>query len=244
MSFTIYPAIDVRAGRAVRLHQGDFAAETVYDDHPANVARAFAAAGAEWIHVVDLDAARTGEPANLAVIEKIASEVPCHLQVGGGVRSAAAAEVVLLAGAERVVVGTAAVEEPALIDALCRDHPGRIAVGLDARGQEVAVRGWTEGSGHDLVETAARFGDSGVACLIVTEIGRDGTMQGPSLDQLRGVLEATAVPVIASGGIGGLGDLHALAEIEAVGRHLAGAIVGRALYEGRFTLAEALRAIA
>ncbi len=208
------------------------------------MARAFATAGAEWIHVVDLDAARTGEPANLAVIEKITDEVSCPVQVGGGIRTAAAARIVLLAGAARVVVGTAAIEDPGLVDDLCAMHPGQIAVGLDARGNEVAVRGWIEGSGHDLVESAVRFADSGVACLIVTEIGRDGTMEGPSLDQLRTVVEATEVPVIASGGIGGLGDLHALTELEAAGRHLAGAIVGRALYEGRFTLAEALRAIA
>jgi phosphoribosylformimino-5-aminoimidazole carboxamide ribotide isomerase len=216
----------------------------VYDDHPANVAGAFAATGVEWIHVVDLDAARTGEPANLAVIEKIAGAVRCNVQVGGGVRSAQAAASLLLAGAARVVVGTAAVEDPLLIDALCRDHPGRVAVGLDARGREVAVRGWTEGSGHDLVDVAARFAASGVACLIVTEIGVDGTMEGPSLDQLREVVAVTEIPVIASGGIGGLGDLAALAELEAAGRRLAGAIVGRALYEGRFTLAEALAAVA
>jgi len=234
----------VRAGRAVRLRQGDFANETVYDDHPANVARAFATAGVEWIHVVDLDAARTGEPANLAVIEKIADTVRCKVQVGGGVRTAEAAAALLLAGAARVVVGTAAVEQPELIDALCRDHPGRIAVGLDARGREVAVRGWTKGSGQDLVEVAARFAASGVACLIVTEIGVDGTMEGPSLDQLRAVLDASEIPLIASGGIGGIGDLVALAELEAGGRRLAGAIVGRALYEGRFTLAEALAAVA
>ncbi len=241
---TLYPAIDIRAGRAVRLHQGDFGAETVYDDNPVAVARAFATAGAEWIHVVDLDAARSGEPANLAVIENIAGAVSCPVQVGGGIRSAAAARTVLLAGAARVVVGTAAIEDPGLVDDLCALHPGSVAVGLDARGMEVAVRGWVEGSGHDLIETATRFGDSGVAALIVTEIGRDGTMEGPSLDQLRAVLAATEVPVIASGGIGGLGDLHALAELEAAGRRLAGAIAGRALYEGRFTLAEALAALA
>jgi phosphoribosylformimino-5-aminoimidazole carboxamide ribotide isomerase len=244
VSFTLYPAIDVRAGRAVRLRRGDFADETVYDDHPANVAHAFAAAGVEWIHVVDLDAARTGEPANLAVIEKIANAVSCNVQVGGGVRTPEAAAALLLAGAARVVVGTAAVEQPDFISALCREHPGRVAVGLDARGREVAVRGWTEGSGQDLVEVAARVAQSGVACLIVTEIGVDGTMEGPSLDQLRAVLDASAVPLIASGGIGGIGDLGALAELETGGRRLAGAIIGRALYEGRFTLAEALAAVA
>ena len=244
MSFTLYPAIDVRAGRAVRLRQGDFEAETVYDDDPVSVARAFSLAGAEWIHVVDLDAARTGEPANLAVVEAIATSVSARIQAGGGVRSAAAAGALLLAGAARVVVGTAAVESPGLVRDLCTMHPGCIAVGLDARGREVAVRGWTEGSGRDLVEAAAGFADAGIACLIVTEIGVDGTMEGPSLDQLRAVLDASEVPVIASGGIGGLGDLTALAELEASGRRLAGAIVGRALDEGRFTLAEALATIA
>src|SRR6478735_11653925 len=136
----LFPAIDLRAGRCVRLTQGDFAAETVYDDDPVAVARAFAAAGAPWIHVVDLDAARTGEPANLAVVERIAEAVPCAVQVGGGVRSAEAAEALLLAGATRVVVGTAAVERPELVDALCERHPGRIAGGIDARGRDVAVR--------------------------------------------------------------------------------------------------------
>ena len=228
----------------MRLHRGDFDAETVYDDNPVGVARAFALAGAEWIHVVDLDAARTGEPANLAVIEAIASAVPSRIQAGGGVRSAAAAGSLLLAGAARVVLGTAAVEDPTLIIDLCTMHPGSIAVGLDARGREIAVRGWTEGTGHDLLDLASRFSEVGVAALIVTEIGRDGTMEGPSLDQLREVLETSEVAVIASGGIGGLGDLEALAELEAAGRRLSGAIVGRALYEGRFTLAEALSAVA
>ena len=227
----------------MRLHQGDFGAETIYDDNPVAVARAFALAGAQWIHVVDLDAARTGEPANLAVIEAIASVVPCPVQAGGGVRSAAAAGALLLAGATRVVVGTAAVEDPGLVDDLCAMHAGHIAVGLDARGRDVAVRGWTEGSGLDLLDLARRFEASGVSALVITEIARDGTMEGPSLDQLREVLGATELPVIASGGIGGLGDLEALAGLEAEGRGLHGAIVGRALYEHRFTLAEALAAV-
>lgn len=239
-AFTLYPAIDVRAGRAVRLTRGDFDAETVYDDDPVAVARAFAAAGATWIHVVDLDAARTGEPANLAVVEAIAAAVSCRIQTGGGVRSAAAAGALLLAGATRVVVGTAAVEDPGLVDDLCVLHPGAVAVGLDARGRDVAVRGWTADSGHDLLELAQRFEASGVAALVVTEIARDGTMEGPSLDQLRAVLDATTVPVIASGGVGSIGDLDALSGLANGDRALAGAIVGRALYEGRFTLAEAL----
>ena len=236
----LYPAIDLRAGRCVRLHQGDFAAETVYDDDPVAVARAFALAGTQWIHVVDLDAARSGEPANLAVIERIVRAVDCNVQCGGGVRSVAAADALLLAGAARVVVGTAAVENPALVDELCARHPNRIAVGLDARGREVAVRGWVEGSGADLVELAVRFEASGVAALVVTEIGRDGTMEGPDLEQLGTVLEATTIPVIASGGVGELADIMGLAALEVRQRRLLGAIVGKALYEGRFRLAEAL----
>jgi phosphoribosylformimino-5-aminoimidazole carboxamide ribotide isomerase len=240
----LFPAIDLRAGRCVRLTQGDFAAETVYDDDPVAVARAFAAAGAPWIHVVDLDAARTGEPANLAVVERIAEAVPCAVQVGGGVRSPEAAEALLLAGATRVVVGTAAVERPELVDLLCERHPERIAVGIDARGRDVAVRGWTEGSGVDLVDLAVRFEHSGIAALIVTEIGRDGTMVGPDVHQLASVLAATSTPVVASGGVGDLADLLALDAVDVAGRELAGAIVGRAIYEGRFTVSEALEALA
>jgi phosphoribosylformimino-5-aminoimidazole carboxamide ribotide isomerase len=239
----LFPAIDLRAGRCVRLQRGDFAAETVYDDDPVAVARAFAAAGAPWIHVVDLDAARTGEPANLAVVERIAEAVPCAVQVGGGVRTFDAAEALFLAGATRVVVGTAAVERPELVEELCSHRPGAVAVGLDARGREVAVRGWTQGSGLDLVDLALRFEDAGIAALIVTEIGRDGTMEGPDVDQLTAVLAATTTPVIASGGVGDLADLLALAAVEVDGRELAGAIVGRAIYEGRFTVTEALEAL-
>ena len=239
----VYPAIDLRAGRAVRLEQGDFARETVYDDDPVAVARAFEVAGAEWIHVVDLDAARTGEPANLAKIEAIATAVSCRVQVGGGVRSAGAAGALLLAGAARVVVGTAAVEHPELVDELCVSYPGQIAVGLDARGRKVAVRGWVEGSGADLLGLAARFEHAGVAALVVTEIARDGMLVGPDLDQIRAVLVSTQLPVIASGGVGSLGDLTALAALADGERRLAGAIVGKALYEGRFSLAEALVAV-
>jgi phosphoribosylformimino-5-aminoimidazole carboxamide ribotide isomerase len=241
---TLYPAIDLRAGRAVRLTRGDFAAETVYADEPTAVARAFAVAGAKWIHVVDLDAARTGEPANLAAIEAITATVSCPVQVGGGVRSLETAGALLLAGARRVVVGTAAVEQPELVTDLCASHPGQIAVGLDARGLAVATRGWTESSGADLLERAASLEGAGVAALIVTEISRDGTMTGPDLEQLGAVLEATTTPVIASGGVGGLSDLRALAGLQRAGRHLAGAVVGRALYEGRFSLAEALAVVA
>jgi phosphoribosylformimino-5-aminoimidazole carboxamide ribotide isomerase len=241
--FDLYPSIDLRGGQCVRLRQGDFEAETVYHADPLQVARDFAAAGTRWIHVVDLDAARTGDPANLTIIETICATVPCRVQVGGGIRSAEAAGEFLAAGAERVVIGTSAIERPELVDELTTMHPGQIAVGLDARGREVAVRGWTQGTGVDLVERAHELETSGAAALIVTEIGRDGTMAGPALSQLGAVLEATALPLIASGGVGALSDLAALRQLRAGGRSLAGAIVGRAIYEGRFGVAEALTAV-
>jgi len=239
----LYPAIDLRGGRCVRLHQGDFAAETVYGDDPVAVARGFAAEGAPWIHVVDLDAARTGDPVNREVIAGICAAVDVPVECGGGVRDRAAAAALLDRGVTRVVVGTAAVEQPDLVDELCRTHAGRIAVGLDARGRDVAVRGWQAGSGVDLLDLAVRFAASGVAALIVTEIGRDGTMLGPDLEQLGAVLEVTDLPLVASGGVGDLDDLRALAGLERAGRRLAGAIAGRAIYEGRFTVAEGVAAL-
>jgi phosphoribosylformimino-5-aminoimidazole carboxamide ribotide isomerase len=160
------------------------------------------------------------------------------------VRSAESALELLDAGVERVVVGTAAVERPALVEELCREHPGRIAVGLDARGNEVAIRGWVEGSGADLVELARRFDDIGLAALIVTEIGRDGTLEGPAFGQLGAVLAATDIPLVASGGVGTLEDVRALAQLRSGERGLAGIIVGRAIYEGRFGVADALHSLA
>ncbi|HKN88768.1 MAG TPA: 1-(5-phosphoribosyl)-5-[(5-phosphoribosylamino)methylideneamino]imidazole-4-carboxamide isomerase [Acidimicrobiia bacterium] len=243
----LYPAIDLRGGRAVRLLRGDYAAETVYSDDPVAVARSFEAAGARWIHVVDLDAARSGEAGNLDLVAAVAKSVGCAVETGGGVRSVEAAERLIDAGIARVVVGTAAVERPELVTELAARFPGRVAVGLDARGRRLAVKGWTETTGADLVDVAQRLEGEGVAALIVTEIGRDGTMAGPDLDQLGAVLEATAVDVIASGGVGTLADITALAGLRAGpggGRSLAGVIVGRAIYEGRFTVEEALRCLA
>ena len=227
----------------MRLRQGDFAEETVYDDDPVRVARQFEAAGAQWIHVVDLDAARTGERSHLDQIRHIVRGVACRVEVGGGVRSAESAVELLDAGVERVVIGTAAVERPALVEELCLEYPGRVAVGLDARGNEVAIRGWVEGSGADLVDLAHRFDGIGLAALIVTEIARDGTLEGPAFGQLSAVLAATTVPLIASGGVGTLADVRALAQLRAGDRPLAGVIVGRAIYEGRFGVADALRAL-
>ncbi|MGI9118887.1 MAG: 1-(5-phosphoribosyl)-5-[(5-phosphoribosylamino)methylideneamino]imidazole-4-carboxamide isomerase [Acidimicrobiales bacterium] len=236
----LYPAIDLRGGRCVRLRQGDYGDETVYGDDPVAVARGFAAAGASWVHVVDLDAARTGEPVNRTAIAAVAAAVDARVQSGGGVRDEAAAEALFDAGVHRVVLGTAAMEDPGLVAGLAAAHPGGVAVGLDTRGGEVAVRGWTEGAGVPLLDAVRRFDDVGVAALVVTEISRDGTLAGPDLDALAAVLGATTVDVVASGGVGTLDDLQALARLSVVGRVLAGAIVGKALYEGAFTVEQAL----
>ena len=243
MPFDLYPSIDLRGGQVVRLERGDFGAETVYGDDAIEVAQAFAAAGTRWIHVVDLDAARTGERVNLGVVEAICAAVRCNVQASGGVRSVEAGGDLLAAGAARVVIGTGAIERPEIVRELATLHPGQVAVGLDARGRDVAVRGWLDSTGEDLLQVAAQLEESGASALVVTEIGRDGTMAGPALDQLGGVLEVTSLPVIASGGVGALGDLAALRRLRAGGRSLAGAIVGRAIYEGRFGVDEALAAV-
>jgi phosphoribosylformimino-5-aminoimidazole carboxamide ribotide isomerase len=239
----LFPAIDLRDGRCVRLYQGDYAQETVYADDPVAQAQAFAAEGARWIHVVDLDAARTGDPHNREVVAAIAAAVDVPVQAGGGVRDDGAADDLLSLGVARVVVGTAALERPDWVRDLASRHPGRIAVGLDARGHDVAVRGWVEGSGRDVVEVARRFDGAGVAALVVTEIGRDGTLAGPALDQLADVLGATSLDVVASGGVGTLADLRGLSALEVDGRRLAGVIVGRALYEGAFRVNDAVATV-
>jgi phosphoribosylformimino-5-aminoimidazole carboxamide ribotide isomerase len=237
-----YPAIDVRAGRVVRLQQGDYDRETVYDDDPVVVARAFADAGATWVHVVDLDAARAGGAANLRAIEAICTAVECNVQTGGGVRSLDDAAERFAAGVQRVVVGSAAVERPELVDELALAHPDQVAVGLDARGRDVATHGWEVSTGKDLLELAARFDQPGVGALVVTDIARDGMLQGPNLVGLRDVVAKVSVPVIASGGVSSLDDLRELAQLEVGGRRLGGAIAGKAIYEGRFTVEEGVRA--
>jgi len=242
--FELYPSIDIRGGRCVRLHQGDFAAEKVYDDDPVAVAKRYEDAGTTWIHVVDLDAARTGERVNGAVVEAICAAVGCRVQASGGVRDAAAAGELLRSGAARVVIGTAAVSTPDLVSEVATLHPGQVAVGLDARGHDVAVQGWTESTGIDLAALAPRFDSSGASALVVTDIRRDATMTGPALDQLRVAVAASTLPVVASGGVGSLDDLHQLVALRESGRSLAGVIVGSALYEGRFTLPAALAVVA
>lgn len=238
----LYPAIDIRDGNCVRLYQGDYDRETVYGDNPADQAAAFAAEGASWIHVVDLDAARSGDQKNLASIAAIAERVDVPLQVGGGVRTVEAAQRLWDAGVTRVVIGTAAVQNPELVRTLAPQ--GQVAVGLDAWGTDIAVAGWEERTGRDLFETVASFGDAGVAAFVVTEIARDGTMEGPDIDGLQRVLATTQVPVIASGGVGNLDHLRSLIALEANGRTLEGVIAGRAIYEQAFTVAEAAAVLA
>jgi phosphoribosylformimino-5-aminoimidazole carboxamide ribotide isomerase len=240
----LYPAIDLRAGKVVRLHLGDYDEETIYGDDPAAVASQFAAAGARWIHVVDLDAARTGEPTNRAVVGAIAAAVAgrAHVQTGGGVRSEAAAAALADLGVARVIIGTAAMEDPTLVARIAARQPA--AVGLDGRSGEVAVRGWMKGAGATVLDVLPRFEDAGVAAIIITEITRDGTLAGPDLDGLRAALERTTIPVIASGGVGTLADVEALAVMRANGRVLGGVITGKALYENRFTVQEALKVLA
>lgn len=240
----LYPAIDLRGGRAVRLLHGDYDRETVYGDDPVAIATSFAQAGTSWIHVVDLDAARTGEPVHRHVVAAIVAAVApfgVRVQSGGGVRSDEAAGALAEAGVARVVIGTAAMEDPALVGRIAQRQPA--AVGLDGRLGEVAVRGWLHGSGTSVLAALPRFEDAGVEAVVVTEISVDGTLAGPDLAGLAAVLARTSLAVIASGGIGTIDDLCALGVLAVDGRRLAGAITGKALYEGRFTVAEALVAL-
>jgi phosphoribosylformimino-5-aminoimidazole carboxamide ribotide isomerase len=239
----LFPSIDVLDGQVVRLLRGDYDADTVYSDDPVAVARGFADAGAPWIHVVDLNAARDGGDANLGAIEAICANVQVRVQSGGGVRTIEDASDRFGAGVHRVVIGSAAVESPDLVDELAAMHPGRVAVGLDARVRDVAIHGWTEETGLDLVSQAQRFAAiPGIGALVVTGIDRDGTLEGPDVDQLREVLAAVSTPLVASGGVGSLDDLRELASVAHDGRGFSGAIVGRAIYERRFTVEEGIAA--
>jgi len=237
----LYPAIDLLGGRVVQLRQGDYDRATDYGGDPAAVAASFVDQGARWIHVVDLDAARTGEPVNRAAVAAVVDAAGgARVEASGGVRDEAAARALLDLGAARVVLGTAAVADPPLVGRLSARHRGGVAVGLDARDGEVAVRGWTSGSGASVLDLVTRFEGDGVAAFVVTDITRDGTLTGPDLRGLGSVLAATEIPVVASGGVGALDDLRALAALEVDGRRLDGAIVGTAIHDGRFTVAEAL----
>jgi phosphoribosylformimino-5-aminoimidazole carboxamide ribotide isomerase len=248
----LYPAVDISNGRAVRLVRGDFGQRSDFGD-PIEAARRLSGEGPPWLHVVDLDAARTGSPVNREVVAAIARAVPVPVQAGGGVRDEAAARALLDAGAARVVVGTAALSRPSLVASLVERDPSSVAVGLDYRlttgrdegrvRREVAVRGWSAGSGTDLTEALAVLGKVGLATVVVTAIDQDGTLSGPDLEGLALVLESTGMAVVASGGVGTLADLRHLAGLRRGGRSLAGAVVGRALYDGRFSVRDALAAL-
>ncbi|HWG73596.1 MAG TPA: HisA/HisF-related TIM barrel protein [Acidimicrobiales bacterium] len=240
----LFPAIDLRGGRCVRLAEGDFERETVYWDDPVAVAAGFASAGARWVHMVDLDAARTGEARNDDAVRRVAAESGLAVQAGGGVRSLAGAAALLDAGVSRVVLGTAAVETPQLVAEVARRWPGGVAVGLDHRDGEVRLRGWVQGGGRRVAELVPEAVAAGAAAVIVTDIGRDGMLAGPDVVGLAGLLELTGAPLIASGGVASLDDLRLLAAVRSGGLGLSGVIVGKALYEGRFDVAEALAASA
>jgi phosphoribosylformimino-5-aminoimidazole carboxamide ribotide isomerase len=237
----LYPAIDIRGGQAVRLLQGDYARETTYDADPVDAALRWAGEGAEFLHVVDLDGAKAGEPQNLEAITRIAAAVECPIQVGGGLRDAASVGAVLEAGAERVVIGTAALKDPEFLDAMIEAHGDRIVVSVDARDGRVALEGWTEAGEETVVDAVAALGKRGVARFLCTAIEVDGTMEGPALDLLNEIATATKAQVIASGGVGDLTHLESLAHGAAP--NVEGAIVGRALYERNFTVAEAIEAL-
>jgi phosphoribosylformimino-5-aminoimidazole carboxamide ribotide isomerase len=238
----LYPAIDIRGGKAVRLLQGDYARETAYDADPVDAAKRWAAEGAEFLHVVDLDGAKAGKPQNLETVRRIAATVQCPIQVGGGLRDEASVASVLEAGAERVVIGTAALRDPTFLGRVIEAHDERVVVSVDARDGKVALAGWIETSDVDAATAVAGLGERGVARFLCTAIEVDGTMEGPAIAELGRIAAATEAQVIASGGVGDLADLKALAAMGAP--NLEGAIVGRALYEHRFSVAEANRVLA
>jgi phosphoribosylformimino-5-aminoimidazole carboxamide ribotide isomerase len=240
----LYPAIDIRGGQAVRLLQGDYERETAYDADPADAAKRWAAEGAEFLHVVDLDGAKAGAPENLRAIERIAAAVGCPIQVGGGLRNSQSVREALDAGAARAVIGTAALRDPEFLAAMLQAHADRIVVSVDARAGKVALEGWTEATGRDVADTVSELSERGVARFLCTEIDVDGTMDGPATGELARI--AAAAPqtqLIASGGVGNLSDLTTLADLAQAHQNLEGAIVGRALYEQKFTVSEAIAAL-
>ncbi|HET8813795.1 MAG TPA: 1-(5-phosphoribosyl)-5-[(5-phosphoribosylamino)methylideneamino]imidazole-4-carboxamide isomerase [Solirubrobacterales bacterium] len=237
----LYPAIDIRGGKAVRLLQGDYERETAYDTDPADAAVRWAGEGAEFLHVVDLDGAKAGAPQNLDAIRRIAAAVDCPIQVGGGLRDADSVASVLDAGAERVVIGTAALRDPQFLEQALDAQGERVVVSLDTRGGKVSVAGWTETSDLEAAEAAADLSQRGAQRFLCTAIEVDGTMEGPAIEQLNEIAAATPAQIIASGGVGDLSHLEELARDAAP--NIEGAIVGRALYEKRFTVSEGIAAL-
>lgn len=237
----LYPAIDLKGGQCVRLLRGDMAKATVFNTDPGAQAKAFATAGAAWVHVVDLDGAIAGRSANAPAVESILRNVAVPVQLGGGIRDDAGVEAWLGRGVARIVLGTAALKDPDLVRRSCKKYPGKIAVGVDARDGKVAVDGWTRTSETTVDDLAQRFADAGVAALIYTDIDRDGALQGPNVPATARLSETAPMPVIASGGVSSLDDLVALKK---AAPRLDGVICGRALYDGRIDLGAAMRTLA
>jgi phosphoribosylformimino-5-aminoimidazole carboxamide ribotide isomerase len=237
----LFPAIDLKDGQCVRLEQGDMARATVFNLDPASQAAKFAAQGFEYIHVVDLDGAFAGKPMNAHAVEAMLAAVTIPVQLGGGIRDLKTIEAWLSKGVARVIIGTAAVRDPELVKSAARKFPNRVAVGLDARDGKVAVEGWAETSEVKALEIAGRFEDAGVAAIIFTDIARDGLLKGLNLDATVALAERISIPVIASGGLASIDDVKALLQPRA--KKLAGAIVGRALYDGRLDAEAALRLV-
>jgi phosphoribosylformimino-5-aminoimidazole carboxamide ribotide isomerase len=237
----LFPAIDLKDGQCVRLEQGDMARATVFNADPAAQAKAFETQGFAYLHLVDLDGAFAGKPVNAAAVDRILSAVSIPLQLGGGIRDMATIEGWLGKGVRRVIIGTAAVRDPELVKSAARRFPGRVAVGLDARDGRVAVEGWAETSELIALDIARRFEDAGVTAIVYTDISRDGLLKGLNLDATIALAEAVSIPVIASGGLASITDVRAMLEPRA--RKLAGAIAGRALYDGRLDPAAALALI-
>jgi phosphoribosylformimino-5-aminoimidazole carboxamide ribotide isomerase len=237
----LYPAIDIRGGQAVRLLQGDYARETTYDADPVDAAKRWAGEGAEFLHVVDLDGAKAGEPRNLDAIRRIAAAVECPIQVGGGLRDMASVDAVFEAGAARVVIGTAALRDPDFLSQALVERGDRIVVSVDTLGGKVSLHGWTEVSDLGGMRMVEALTGVGVERFLCTAIEVDGTMEGPAIDPLNEIADATSSQVIASGGVGELAHLERLAERGA--SNIEGAIVGRALYERKFTVAEGIAAL-
>ncbi|MBL8643588.1 MAG: 1-(5-phosphoribosyl)-5-[(5-phosphoribosylamino)methylideneamino]imidazole-4-carboxamide isomerase [Rhodospirillaceae bacterium] len=234
----LFPAIDLKDGQCVRLRQGDMAQVTVFNDNPGAQAKAFVDAGAEWIHVVDLNGAFAGKPVNEAAVKAILSTAKVPVQLGGGIRDLATIETWIKAGLSRAILGTVAVKNPALVKDACKAFPGQIAVGIDARGGMVATEGWAEASSLSVVDLAKRFVDAGVAAIIHTDIDRDGLMGGPNIAASAELARAVPIPVIVSGGVSSLDDIKAVKAQEKSG--LAGVITGRAIYDGRLDIRAAI----
>ncbi len=235
----LYPAIDLKDGQCVRLLRGDMGKATVFGEDPAAQAAAFQAAGCEWLHLVDLNGAFAGQPVNGAAVRAILGRVTVPCQLGGGIRDMETVAMWLEAGVARVILGTVAVEDPALVRQAAREWPGRVAVGIDARKGFVATKGWAEETGVEATQLARSFEDAGVAAIVYTDIDRDGAMQGPNVAATEALARAVSIPVIASGGVSRLADLIALRDTGVI----AGAISGRALYDGALDLGEAIRAL-